>query len=386
MTSLHRTYFEWLQVARGIAAVAVVLTHAALAHERLFDAPFAGYLFSAGNVGVDFFFLLSGFIIYFVHQKDIGRPRQLRSYVMKRFTRVYPMFWVVTLLLTPLYFIGVGGQKSFEGDWGYVLKSFLLIPQDELPILSVAWTLTHEVYFYILFGLFLILPRLMSYLLVVGIVALSLWKMGMDYGQSWGGSKYVTGATAIDQSLLMSFALSRHTIQFFAGCFIAYLCLKRRVEVSWFALLGAYVIFFLPFVASVTKAGLFNEILTDKSMRTMYYTMASGLVVYCSIQFQASKQYFSPPSLLCKLGDSSYSLYLVHYPIIIACFIIAKPVVSAYDGLMSHLFTGAVIVISVYGGWIAFRWIETPVLNLSRKMFERSADSKMMNDKERVLP
>lgn len=371
MSQQPRAHYEWLQAARGIAALAVVLTHAALMHERNFGAPFVGHLFSAGNVGVDFFFVLSGFIIYFVHQKDIATPRQVLSYAEKRFTRVYPMFWLITLPLVPAFFIGVGGQKAFDGDWWYVVNSLLLLPQDDLPILSVAWTLTHEVYFYLLFAFVIVFPRVISYALIAVIAGLSVWKLIMDYGQPWGGSKYFTGASFLDQSLLLSFATSRHTLQFFAGCFIAHLCMQKPQGVSLLTLVGAYVIFFLPFLSAVVGSGPFYEVLTDRSLRTIYYTLASGLVVYCSIQIQVARRQTSPPDALNRLGDSSYSLYLIHYPIILAFFVIF---VRFFDGAsvqMAHLFTTISIALAVLGGWIAYFSFERPMLKWSRRLFSR---------------
>ncbi len=58
----------------------------------------ASGLFAFGHAGVDFFFVLSGFIILHVHAGDIGRPVRLGHYLQRRFTRVYPFYWVVFLL------------------------------------------------------------------------------------------------------------------------------------------------------------------------------------------------------------------------------------------------------------------------------------------------
>jgi len=57
-----------------------------------------------GHAGVDFFFVLSGFIIFFVHGKDIGKPSRLPHYVWRRFIRIYPVYWAVTLISIVLAF------------------------------------------------------------------------------------------------------------------------------------------------------------------------------------------------------------------------------------------------------------------------------------------
>lgn len=293
------------------------------------------------------------------------------TYCEKRFTRVYPIFWLIMLPLIPAYYFGLGGQKSFDGDWWYVIKSVLLIPQDNLPILSVAWTLTHEVYFYLLFALLIVLPRSISFPLLAMIASLSLWKLFMDYGEQWHGSKYITGATFLDQSMILSFATSRHTVQFFAGCLVAHLCERRTSGMSLSATLGTYAIFFLPFLSSVTEAGFFHEVLTNRSLRTIYYTLASGLVVYCSIQLQFAPKATSPPGSLSKMGDSSYSLYLIHYPIILTFFVFVSGFADSTSIYGTHLFTVFSIVLALLGGWITYFYFERPLLRISRNAFKK---------------
>ena len=56
--------------------------------------PFGG-LFLFAHAGVDFFFVLSGFIIYRVHRGDIGSPHRLSRYAWRRFVRIYPTYWII---------------------------------------------------------------------------------------------------------------------------------------------------------------------------------------------------------------------------------------------------------------------------------------------------
>src|SRR3984885_1419086 len=86
-----RARLEGVEAGRGVAALLVVLYHAALHVEG--DVPGSAVLWGLphfGHAGVDFFFVLSGFIISFVHRKDVGRPDRLGHYLERRFTRVFP--------------------------------------------------------------------------------------------------------------------------------------------------------------------------------------------------------------------------------------------------------------------------------------------------------
>jgi len=90
-----------LQMARGIAALAVTLFHTSgmFADPRYgFERPF-WWLTERGDLGVDFFFVLSGFIIMLAHRADVGRPREVGNYAFKRAVRIYPMYWLFTLLI-----------------------------------------------------------------------------------------------------------------------------------------------------------------------------------------------------------------------------------------------------------------------------------------------
>jgi peptidoglycan/LPS O-acetylase OafA/YrhL len=125
-----------IQAARGIAALLVVFYHAG----RMIALPqYTGYIplsgfFNFGHAGVDFFFVLSGFIIYFVHHEDIGRSDRLQRYAWRRATRIYPIYWIVTALVL------VASMVHPERlDFAHIGKSLLLFPEDDDPIVGVAW-------------------------------------------------------------------------------------------------------------------------------------------------------------------------------------------------------------------------------------------------------
>ena len=61
-------------------------------------------LFDFGHAGVEFFFVLSGFIILHIHWKDLGHPSRFSSFAGKRFLRIYPMYWLVLAAIIPVYF------------------------------------------------------------------------------------------------------------------------------------------------------------------------------------------------------------------------------------------------------------------------------------------
>lgn len=86
-----------LQVCRAAAAIAAVLYHVTDQAQKHFSYTFVGGAFQFGYTGVDFFFVLSGFIIFFAHASDIGKRDSLLAYVTKHLIRIYPIYWVAFL-------------------------------------------------------------------------------------------------------------------------------------------------------------------------------------------------------------------------------------------------------------------------------------------------
>jgi peptidoglycan/LPS O-acetylase OafA/YrhL len=135
-----------LQAGRGIAALAVVVSHSALAARDFggTDWPFLSY----GWLGVDFFFVLSGFIIF---HSTAGTGKTLRSYVLARFRRIYLPYWPVGIGIALLY-LALPGISEGARSWSW-LPTLTLAPVNSSTALSVAWTLKHEILFYLLFGI-----------------------------------------------------------------------------------------------------------------------------------------------------------------------------------------------------------------------------------------
>lgn len=137
-----------LEIGRGIAALAVVANHAGLA-ANAFTTGNDGGLTERGALGVDFFFVLSGFIIFYVHGRDSRGIAAAGRYIGKRLRRIYlpylPISFALILAYTALPGLSAGGR-----DWG-LLTSLTLLPTGHPPALSVAWTLIYEMMFYLFF-------------------------------------------------------------------------------------------------------------------------------------------------------------------------------------------------------------------------------------------
>lgn len=146
-TAATRDVIEVLQAGRALAALAVVASHAAIAASG-FAGPFHGAgLLEYGWLGVDFFFVLSGFIIF---HSTVGRNKTAGHYAAARFRRVYLPYLPIGIAMALAYSF-VPQLSEGHRDWSW-LPTITLLPVAAETALSVAWTLKHEILFYAIFA------------------------------------------------------------------------------------------------------------------------------------------------------------------------------------------------------------------------------------------
>lgn len=178
-----------LQIMRGIAAGLVVIDHsllAAAAHDPNY-IPYQGFAATIGRMGVNIFFIISGFIM--VHSTESTRQldpgSRVRSFAWKRATRLVPLYWLATLVQ-----IAVGADDGTHFSIGHIVRSLAFLPNfadmgDERmpPVLGVGWTLNYEVLFYCIFAATLLLPRRIGLLACISAITamVSAGVLGMRY-------------------------------------------------------------------------------------------------------------------------------------------------------------------------------------------------------------
>jgi peptidoglycan/LPS O-acetylase OafA/YrhL len=150
------TLIKILQSVRGIAAIAVAAYH------LTFSMPGKPleWLTQRGYLGVDLFFVLSGFIILHVHAADVGVPSAWSSYIRKRIARVYPLYWAVTIAMIAGGVIGAGHKRIPTAWVDWITTLSLIRFSDYLAPLPPAWTLYHEIAFYLIFSILVVNRRI----------------------------------------------------------------------------------------------------------------------------------------------------------------------------------------------------------------------------------
>ncbi|GGD97238.1 acyltransferase [Aureimonas endophytica] len=165
---------EGIQLLRALAALAVVFIHSITRISVTFPDKAGGSLFltmrgnqwTFGDAGVDIFFVISGFIMLYVHAGDFGKAGAVGEFLRRRVLRIAPIYWLLTSLGVALLVAGpdLFGHPRGGLDLAWIAGSYLFLPLPSpegpiSPVLGVGWTLNYEFFFYGLFAVALLMPR-----------------------------------------------------------------------------------------------------------------------------------------------------------------------------------------------------------------------------------
>ena len=291
-------YLPSLQALRAIAATLVVFFHATEFSVANFGEPFFRDFFAFGYVGVDLFFVLSGFVIFHVHRTDIGRPERFASYGMKRLIRIYPIYLALVAILLPIIFFLPKSFPAFQWDPLKIAASLALIPTENFAIIVPAWTLSHELLFYIFFGGAILLGYR------VALVSALVWTLAIVAFQL----VRIAGVNAFDEIYLLRFLLKAGNLEFFVGIAAVIAVLKFRFNGILTLCLS------VPFL--LTSFWLAWTHATPIVFLLVFALGAFLLMSGCAVL--DGKSAIRWPRGLLELGDASYSIYLVHWLAILA--------------------------------------------------------------------
>lgn len=336
-----------VEALRGLAALLVVLSHATglLVGPKDFAAPPLGGVFTFGFAGVDFFFVLSGFIIQHVHARDIGRPAALGIYGWRRFSRIYPIYWSVMVLYLVLLTVSPS-RELYERDPVSVVTSLLLLPHpDHDPILGVAWTLEHEVLFYALFALLIASRR-------IGRAVLGAWLalILLHWSTGWPGG------------YPFSFLFSFYNALFFCGIAVAYVLARGPARAPLLAFVAGAALF----LAAGLRQSLGAPLPVHSAPLHIAFALGSAAMLYGVAGGELAGRLRRVPGWMVEMGGASYSIYLTHTVALMICIEAIRVLRRHHVPIPLELAFPAIVVAAVIGGVVYSRLVEKPLLRWCR--------------------
>ena len=288
LLSPKKTFFG-VQALRGLAALLVVAHHSTQLWSVRMHPASASLGWGNGAAGVDIFFVISGFVMALTGMGS--RPMLATTFLRRRFVRVVPMYWLCTVLAIASLAMRYRSALSGRHELGFlhVLASFLFLPTRNIagqvaPVLAVGWTLSYEMFFYLIFALALALAANPVRLLIPLMIAISC--IGAIHRDSW------PAITVLTQPIIL---------EFLAGSLLGYAVLKHR---QWNPLL-------LGILGPLGLAVLLLVPRSNDLSRPLVWGLPAFLIVSATVMLESRLAPFIPRWLL-RIGDASYSLYLIH--------------------------------------------------------------------------
>jgi peptidoglycan/LPS O-acetylase OafA/YrhL len=309
-----KKHYEILDGLRGIAAIMVVMFHIL---ETFSAGDHAQQLINHGYLAVDFFFVLSGFVIGFAYD-DRWNKMTLGEFFKRRLIRLHPMIIIGMLVGGAMFYLqdsdffpGIS-EVPVETMLIVMLIGFTLIPvpqsmdirgwSEMYPLNGPAWTLFFEYIANILYALFV--RRFSNAVLAILVFLAGALLVHLAVTSPNGD---VIGGWSLEPAQLR-IGFTRLLYPFFAGLLLSRVIKPGRVENAflWCSL-------FLIAVLSFPRAGSPDSSWINGLYDSLSIIFVFPLIVYLGASGRLEKRF----SKLNKfLGEISYPVYIIHYPLI----------------------------------------------------------------------
>lgn len=304
-----------IQFLRAVAAILVVYQH--FVNQPLNNVVSLQQNFyqlkNFGSIGVDLFFIISGFIIMYVANKHIEVLEGIQ-FLIKRYCRIVPMYYIATLLyLCVLLFLKKWGIYTiYVSSQFEVIRSLsdtiLIIPTSGdmysfSPLLIVGWTLSFEWLFYIFFFVLILMGVKRKLFYIIGLISM-LCLLGVIFNFNDLRLIFLTNPIMLEFLLGVTicwFYLKNNTIPFFVGLGCLLLGLASCI-----------VLIIYGFGDIWHYENILSGHLSFK--RFLVWGIPSSLIVTGCISLEKNKKlnFIWKNSWLQLAGDASYSIYLFH--------------------------------------------------------------------------
>lgn len=327
-----------IQILRFIAAVSVIAFHALGVAPDGHQVPESAisFVLSYGGRGVDLFFVISGFIIFYATE---GRGLTPAEFLRRRVERIVPPYFVVIFAVTVL---AITLPATFGAvDWytpRHILKSlaFVAFTDGEMPVVYVGWSLEYEMYFYLAVALLMATTRDAWRNIVVIFSALAI------VGRIPGVEAVLGNYAFFVDPLILEFVL---------GVIVGRVFVTGRLD--W--------------MMSIAAACAIAAVLaTDPTQRVIISGIPSALLVMAAAHLSRKRTQPSwPERALARLGDASYSIYLAQVETVTLAGSFVAGLIPSIPPLLLLAVTSAIVVAF---GLLLNIAVERPLLKLSRRL------------------
>jgi len=342
--------FVVLDFYRFVAALGVFIFHL-----KNIDTGISPAWNGSFGLFVDMFFILSGFVISYSYPSGSTGLRSYVRFLVRRIARIYPLHLLTLLVFTALALIGIAGPTVHTGLTDFLYNLFLIQAwgvTDHLSFNTPAWSISAELFCYLLFPLLMWLASSVRPITLAIIVAAAYGILAHAWLPIWAERSQMYGAN-------FDYGMLRALPSFLNGILLTVLFrLSGPYRKKPVALLGIAV-----FALSVLILNVFAK----PDLAIILFSLA---ILFTATGESAFKQ-FPGSAWLGRLGNTSYAIYMLHELLLLLLF---KPAWN-YLGLKPGafpLFALICCVVLTIAADITYTYIENP----ARKLINRLAPAR----------
>lgn len=364
-----KPHYEILDGLRGVAALLVVLFHVFEIHSH---GDHSKQIINHGYLAVDFFFLLSGFVLGYAYDDRWGKMT-LKDFFKRRIIRLQPMIIIGSIIGALLFYF----QDSPALGWGGInevpvwkmllvmLIGFTLIPvgkgldirgwNEMHPLNGPAWSLFFEYIANIVYAL--VLRRVSKIVLAILVVVATGFTIHYALTNPNGD---IIGGWSIDDSTQLKIGFIRLAFPFLAGLLLARI---GKLRYTKNAFLSAALL--LVVLLSVPRLGDADSLWLNGLYECFCLIIMFPFIIWLGA---GGKVQGYKASKVCKfLGDISYPIYITHFPI---AYVYMAWVTNNNLTLEQSWHYGLLVVIAaVATAYLAMRFYDLPIREWLRKKF-----------------
>lgn len=378
---------------RFLAALWVVVYHQAIGPgllNRELDATpkFLQNLVEVGFLGVNLFFVLSGFILTYTYfgPAEKGELRK-RDFLIARLARIGPLYYIAFVASIPFVVVAAlleGGPISAWKNLAAAALTNLTFTQTWIPSLALSWnppgwSLSDEVFFYLIFPV--VLSKMCRFnrtqcigvalccLLIALLPAVVVWKLGIDLTHNFWGYQPDESLIGVVRTIKHN-PLIRAPEFLFGVCLGVLYCQDPDVPRIFKRVYGKIQVAVCVLVV-VLVCGFYGKSISYPLLHNGLLTPFFGLFIL-ALACQSFWFYgvLSHPVLV-RLGEASYGMYILHIPLIWYINWLDWATVQwrlSHPVLLFLVYLGLVIGLS----WVAFVYIEEPArIELRKRLTAR---------------
>lgn len=364
---LNKPHYNVLDGLRGVAAITVVCFH-------IFEAFATSHLdqrINHGYLAVDFFFILSGFVVGYAYD-DRWSTMSTKDFIRRRIIRLHPMVVMGAVIgAIMFYFQGCSvwdvSSVTVTALLGATLLNALLIPAmpghevrglgEMFPLNGPSWSLFFEYIGNILYALIIrkFSTKILALLVFISGCGLATFAIAGPYGDICAGFSL----TEIE----FTAGFLRVLFSFSAGLLLSRIFRPAHIKGAfWICSITIVTLLALP------RLGGAEHLWINGLYDTICCVVIFPILVYLGASGKSTDKY---TTRLCRfLGDISYPLYTVHYPFIYLYYAWVKNNKLTFEQSLPG--AAAVVIGSIILAYICLKLYDIPVRNYLAKRFAKS--------------